>query len=61
MATARDIEALAARLESCGRSSLLNDQPALQADLLLAARLIFHWMDEHPFQDGVTLEDEAHP
>lgn len=59
MVTAREIEALAARLESGGRSNLLSDQPTLQADLLLAAGLIFHWMDEHPFQDGVTLEDES--
>ena len=59
MVTAREIEALAVRLESRARSNLLNDQPALQADLLLAARLIFTWMDEHPFQDGVTLDDES--
>ena len=59
MVTTRDIEALAVRLESRGRSNLLNAQPDLQADLLLAARLIFTWMDEHPFLYGVTLADES--
>jgi hypothetical protein len=38
-----DIEALAGRLLARGKSRLLNDQPDLQADLLLAGNLLNRW------------------
>jgi hypothetical protein len=45
-----DIEGLAGRLLARGKSRLLNDQPELQADLLLAGRLLVRWL-----RDGTDL------
>jgi hypothetical protein len=39
-----DIEGLADRLWARARSRLFNDQPDLQADLLLAGRLLTRWL-----------------
>jgi hypothetical protein len=39
-----DIEALAGRLLARGKSRLLDDMPDLQADLLLASRLLTRWI-----------------
>jgi hypothetical protein len=38
-----DIESLADRLISRSKSRLLNDQPAMQSDLHLAAKLLIRW------------------
>jgi hypothetical protein len=42
--TLDDIEGLADRLLARARSRLFNDQPNLQADLLLAGRLLRRWL-----------------
>jgi hypothetical protein len=45
-----DIEGLTDRLMARGKSRLLNDQPDLQADLLLAGNLLTRWL-----RDGTDL------
>jgi hypothetical protein len=45
-----DIEGLADRLLPRGKSRLLNDQPDLQSDLLLAGHLLTRWL-----RDGTDL------
>jgi hypothetical protein len=44
--TISDIEALAVRLLARGKSRMLNDQPNLQADLLLAGELLMPWIQK---------------
>jgi hypothetical protein len=45
-----DIEALADRLLTRGRSRMFADQPNLQADMLLAGNLLTRWL-----RDGTDL------
>jgi hypothetical protein len=45
-----DVEGLADRLLARGKSRMLNDQPDLQADLMLAGNLLVRWL-----RDGTDL------
>jgi hypothetical protein len=54
--TIRDLEALAVRLESRARS-VLTEQPALAADLSLAAEVILKWVADGDL-DPIVLDDD---
>jgi hypothetical protein len=55
--TLKDIEHLAERLLARARSRLSSDPPALQADLLLAGKLLTRWCRDGTVC-GCTLEDD---
>jgi len=54
--TAEEMSALAKRFEARAASVLLRDQPQMQADMRLAARLINEWT-RHPG----AIDDASHP
>lgn len=50
--THREMSALAQRFEARAASVLLRDQPELQSDMWLAARLISEWAKQAPPHSG---------
>jgi hypothetical protein len=50
--TAKEMSALASRFEARAASILLRDQPQLQSDMRLAARLINEWTGRPPTDDA---------
>jgi hypothetical protein len=52
--TAEEMSALANRFEARAESVLLRDQPQMQSDMRLAARLIYELAANAPTTEGVT-------
>jgi hypothetical protein len=57
--TAKEMSALASRLEARAGSFLLSDQPQMQSDMRLAARLINEFISECSLINDWTMRDRS--